>query len=109
MPRKMPKADDVKTNGKFDKKKFQDSLPAAMDAMASGETKIHKVTVWAGDDGKPHVEIHRTHSHSKGGLPAKIATDLGTLLAGYIVDGTVTVGGYDEAGSETDTLTIAAA
>jgi len=111
MARKMPKADKLMKDGKvFDKAEFQKNLPDAIEAVTSGETKLHKIVIWAGDDGKPHMEVQRSHSHKKGGLPAKIAADLSQLLAAYIVDGTVTVGSIAEQGNDTaDTLTISAA
>ncbi len=107
--RKMPSANDAKTNGKIDKAKFAAQLPAAGEAITSGESTLHKVVIEM-DKGKLRAEIHRSHSHRTDGFPPKFSLALQNFLASIVSDGTVQLGDMSEApSSDKDVLTLQSA
>lgn len=93
MTRKMPHTNALRTNDKIDKQKFLDSAPAAREAIATGETDIHRVTIAATADGGADVRIERTHGKGKGKgkgrfvLDPKLANMLSDVLVGGVAGG----------------------
>ena len=105
--RKMPHSNDLKTNGKLDMKKFMEHAPAAREAQASGETRLHKITI-EDVNGRLQVRAMRTHKHSKEGIDPRVVVALQDLLMKMAADKVIQITDVNEgsAGGDHDELVI---
>lgn len=105
--RKMPHSNDLKTNGKFDLEKFKALAPAAREAQATGETRLHEIIIRADKNGKVSVRAKRSHD-GKAGMDPRIATALNDLLVMLVATNVVAIADMNEgpSGEGRDELVI---